>query len=113
MVRAEWLEESGVYNLNIYEDGERAALGRLTVRDSVCKIAYMVVFSEHRGKKYGDFLMRLLIRRAYELGCREQYVDIPAELVDFFKKYEFQVTGPAGGGCLRLRREGDITGDCE
>jgi N-acetylglutamate synthase-like GNAT family acetyltransferase len=111
MVRAEWTEplvRTG------REDGAPAGQGHLALAEGRCFVAALEVYPAFRGRGYGDFMLRLLLRRAWEMGYPTQFAEAPAAAAGFFRNYDFKEAPgpPAPGGTVTLVREGDITGPC-
>lgn len=65
------------------------ATGRIFYDGEECRIEKIAVLKEYRNKKYGDFIVRLLLNKAFESGIDEVNVDAFASCVDFFSKIGF------------------------
>jgi predicted GNAT family N-acyltransferase len=65
------------------------ATGRLLYDGEYCRIEKISVLKEFRGKKYGDFIVRLLLNKAFIAGIERVYVDSYLSTEGFFKKIGF------------------------
>lgn len=73
----------------VYEKGKAVATGRLVFEGNVFHIGRIAVLKEERGKKYGDFTVRLLIDKAFLMGAKEVILGSQLHAVDFYKKIGF------------------------
>ena len=48
---------------------------------------------EYRHKGYGDFVVRMLIDKAFTMGAKEIFVDAQLHAVDFYKTIGFRPVG--------------------
>ncbi len=104
--------------LVLYEEAMPVATGRLLKQeDGYYVLGRIAVLKAHRGKKYGDFVVRLLIRKAFELGSQKQYVHAQIQVEEFYKKLGFVSFGEeymeAGIPHVTMVHEGDISGACK
>ena len=77
-------------HLLIRDGGLPAATGRLYQKeDGRYFIGRVAVLPEFRGQHLGDMLMRMLIRRARNLGAGEVWVDSQAHAVPFYTRLGF------------------------
>lgn len=72
---------------------EAIATGRISYHEGSCIISKVSVLKKHRGKKYGDFTVKMLINRAFVAGINEVMLTATEKDVEFFKKIGFSVTG--------------------
>lgn len=63
--------------------------GRLVFLGDTYKIGRIAVKKEFRGKGYGDFIVRMLIDKAFLMGAREVYVGAQKHAVSFYEKIGF------------------------
>jgi len=100
------------FNIGIYEeDEELVGIGRLFTKDGKFYIDNFGVKEGYRNKYYGDFMLRILIRKAYDLGIERVYVECRDDTSGFFEKLGF-VEEKKQGDILTLYIEGDITSEC-
>ncbi len=57
------------------------------------KIGRLCVLPEYRGKGYADFLVRMLLDKAFQMGADKVYVDARLHAVGFYKKIGFVENG--------------------
>lgn len=101
--------------LLVRDAGTPVATGRITPFENNWLLGQIAVLPEQRGRAYGDFLIRILIRRAYELGAYEQYVNARPQAVGFYKRLGFCVTGETANvypGWVVMKHTGDVMGNC-
>ena len=101
----------------LVQDGQKpVATGRMLVADGLCMLGRVAVMQEERGKGYGDLVMRMLIRRAFEEGYDTQYIHAQVQARGFYEKLGFVACGDefdeAGIPHISMRRQGDVTGPC-
>ena len=100
----------------MYDGKKPVATGRLCFDDERWKICSIAVVIEERGAGLGDFLMRYLIRRAFDSGAGEVYVNALADARGFYEKLGFAAVEPPreNRGAIRvlMKRAGDIGGRC-
>lgn len=103
--------------LVVYEDDLPVATGRILVDDDghYC-LGRIAVLKQHRGSKYGDLVVRVLIRKAYGLGAHKQYVHAQIRVQGFYEKLGFLPFGDpydeANIPHISMVHEGDVSGDC-
>ncbi len=73
------------------ENGEDKAVatGRLIFMGDQYKIGRIAVKKECRGKKYGDFIVRMLVDKAFTMGAKEVFVGAQKHAVAFYEKIGF------------------------
>ncbi len=80
-----------------FEEGEDfkkpVSTGRLLFLGDEFKIGRIATLKEYRGKGYGDFVVRMLIDKAFTMGAKEIFVDAQLHAVDFYKKIGFRPVG--------------------
>jgi predicted GNAT family N-acyltransferase len=77
----------------VYEQGDQkkpVATGRIVFDGSACEIGHIAVLKEYRHRQYGDFVVRMLINKAFTAGIHEVSVKVPGQLIDFFRKIGFR-----------------------
>ncbi|MCL2617909.1 MAG: GNAT family N-acetyltransferase [Defluviitaleaceae bacterium] len=91
----------------MYNGDKPIGTGRIDFDGTRWTISHLAVIPEERNDKLGDFLLRYLIRRVYDMGIEEVFIDPPDNVRGFFAKLGFE----AAQGSL-MRRSGDICGYC-
>ena len=69
------------------------ATGRIVYDGDQCKIGRVAVLKEYRGKRYGDFLVRMLLNRAFSSGVELVYCHAQVSTVAFYEKIGFKIVG--------------------
>lgn len=75
----------------VYEHNIPVAAGSLIYQSEDCSLANIAVLKEHRGKNYGDLIIRMLLNKAFSSGIKEVRALVPDHLSDFFLKEGFQI----------------------
>ena len=77
------------------EDEKRTPVGtaRLLFLGEEFKIGRLCVLKEFRGRGYADFLVRMLLDKAFSMGATEVHVDARLHAVGFYKKIGFVENG--------------------
>ena len=109
--------EAGDITRLIMYDGEKAvATGQLCFDGEYFMIGRVAVVSANRGNGLGDFVMRCLIRRAFDMGGEDVYINASEEVRGFFEKLGFKpVSKPLEKSFatrVLMKRSGDIGGNC-
>ena len=109
--------DAGAIHLLVRDGNQPIATGRIIIEDGVFYLGRIAVLKERRGQKYGEFVLRLLIRKAYELGGTEQRLHSQTHAIGFYEKFGFTVTSEeymeAHIPHMNMVRYGDITGSCK
>ena len=82
-----------VDHLVVYEGESPVATGRLVYIEGKWMAGRIAVLKAHRGKKYGDLVVRLLMRRAFDLGAEEVWIHGQTQAEGFYKKLGFVPVG--------------------
>jgi len=69
--------------------GKAIATGRMVYDGDSCTLGFIAVLKEHRGNQYGDFVVRMLINKAFNAGVERVIVNAQVENVDLYKKIGF------------------------
>ncbi len=103
-------------HLVVYDANKPVATGRIIVQNSQYILGRIAVLKEERGKHYGDFVVRLLIRKAYEMGGEEQHIHAQISATGFYEKLGFECYGSnymeAGIPHINMVHKGDISCNC-
>lgn len=114
MIRAVWI--SGC-NLVVKDNDETVAEGEIAQSDGTWFLERAEAVPA-LDSVYGDLLVRVMIRRAYELGAHVQYVYATNETEKFYRRlgFEHEANIPAmkPGDVVRIKMKhvGDVTGHC-
>lgn len=77
----------------LFENGAPVGTARTVKAPKGYKIGRIAVLKEYRGKGYGDLLVRVITRRAFEKCADTVYVDAQNYAVPFYEKIGFKVIG--------------------
>ncbi|MFU0827719.1 MAG: N-acetyltransferase domain-containing protein [Lachnoclostridium sp.] len=80
-----------VYDVN--NEKRPVATGRVYYDGNHYRIGKIAVLKEERGKYYGDFVVRLLINKAFLSGAEEVVVSAQKKVVPFYEKIGFKTYG--------------------
>lgn len=69
------------------------ATGRIIYDGEKCTLGRVAVLKEYRGKRYGDFIVRFLLNRAFITGIDDVYCSAQEDSVKFYKKIGFSKIG--------------------
>lgn len=76
-----------------FEQGIPVATGRLLFLEDTFRLGRIAVKKEYRGKKYGDFIVRMLVDKAFSMGAEEVLVGSQRQAIPFYQKIGFAETG--------------------
>lgn len=65
--------------------------GRLSFMGDFYKIGRIAVKKDYRGKNYGDFIVRMLVDKAFTMGAKEVFVGAQQHAIPFYEKIGFVV----------------------
>jgi len=71
------------------QEKKAVATGRIFYDGEKCILDKVSVLKEYRGKEYGDFVVRLLLNKAFLAGVNEVYADSFVSAEGFFEKIGF------------------------
>ena len=69
--------------------GKKLGTGRIFYDGDEYRIGHICILKEERGKKYGDFLVRMLIDKAFLSGAKEIVVGAKISAIPFYKNIGF------------------------
>ncbi len=99
-------------HLLLLEDDVPVGTGRLILVNDDYRLGRIAVLKEHRGKGYGREIVRQLIKHAYKIGGKKQYLHAQLSVIPFYESLGFTVYGSefkeAGIRHINMRRSGDI-----
>ncbi|WP_207655806.1 GNAT family N-acetyltransferase [Vallitalea okinawensis] len=101
----------------IYEGNQPVATGRLfETDDSIFMLGRIAVLREYRGKSIGDFLVRMMVRKAFDEGAKEVQLHAQLSVKKFYEKLGFIAYGDifdeAGIDHIHMKRDRDVGGCC-
>lgn len=77
-------------HLIAYEGEKAVATSRLAFVEGHYKIGRVAVLKEERGKRYGDYVVRAMLGKAFEDGIEEVYVGAQIQARGFYETIGFK-----------------------
>ena len=94
-------------------NGQESVLVTRLDADGAFWIGFVAVLAEKRRQKLGDFIVRLLLDRAFLCGASEIFLTARPDSVPFFESIGFVVTGdPIESGVPMSVRRGGVKTAC-
>lgn len=81
--------DNGAIHVLVNDHGSNVATGRLLNINGVHYIGRVAVRKEERGKYYGDFVVRMLVDKAFRNGAQEVRIEAQKPTIPFYKKIGF------------------------
>lgn len=110
----EW--DPKAFHVVVYEQGQPKATGRLIKQKDQYLLGRIAVLKEARGKGLGDLVVRMLIRKAFDLGATEVHIHAQISARPFYEKLGFEAYGDcydeAGILHISMVKKEDIQGSC-
>lgn len=78
--------------------GKMLGAGRIFYDGETFRLGHIAVLADERGKKYGDFLVRMLIDRCFVSGALEVVAETGYDTAGFFEKIGFYKSGGVNAG---------------
>ena len=106
--------EEDIYGFNIvvYENETPASCGRLKYNDGKFTIGRLCTIPEKRGMAFADLALRMLIRKAFDMGAENVSVKTPADAVGYFERLNFKATEWSENEVIMTKFE-DVGGCCK
>ena len=106
--------DTAAFHLVLYEDSRPAGTGRILLSGGEYALGRIAVLPEFRHRRYGDLIVRLLIRKACEMGGEKQILHAQTQVRGFYEKLGFIADGgefmEAGIPHITMAHIGDIGG---
>jgi len=100
----------------VYENNQPVATGRLVNKEGQFILGRIAVLREYRGKGYGDLVIRLLVRRAFDMGATSVYIYAQHHAIPFYEKLGFKMVGKEFEEVekqkVEMIRISDVGGNC-
>ncbi|WHH61082.1 GNAT family N-acetyltransferase [Petroclostridium sp. X23] len=104
------------HHVVVYEKNTPVATGRLVIANQQYLLGRIAVLKEHRGKKLGDLVVRMLIRKAFDLGAQEVHIHAQTQAQAFYEKLGFipygKIYTEAGIAHINMVKKEDVKGNC-
>lgn len=98
-------------NVLVYDCDKPVGTGRLIFKDSKYIIDKICVLKEYRGNSYGELIIRMLVRKAVDIGAEKTYAQIEKGFRGLFEKIGFIVDKEFENELLMVKF-GDVGGHC-
>ena len=114
MTSAKWFNCDDFSFVVAYVDNVPCALGFYNViKSNTFTIGPVAVVKKYRMLGLGSLIMRMLIRRAYNSGHKENTILTPALTEGFFASLGYTRTSSnEANNYIHMQRQGDVTGRC-
>lgn len=100
------------FNVLIIEDDVPAGCGRLLFKERKYFIDNVCVLKEYRGRHYGDLILRMLVRRAVDMGAEATWSLVDSNCKHLFEAVGFISKEECEQGKLLMSKIGDVGGEC-
>ncbi|QGU96668.1 GNAT family N-acetyltransferase [Clostridium bovifaecis] len=85
--------DSFAEHIVIYEGDEPIATGRIFKRDDKFFLGRIAVLKEHRGKHFGEIVVKLLVNRGLNKGAEEIFIHAQTLVKEFYERLGFKSFG--------------------
>jgi len=100
------------FNIVVYENNLPVGTGRLLFKDGKYFIDMVCVIKEFRGNNYGDLVVRMLVRKAVDLGAENTYAIANEHCNQLFNNIGFVKIDDYGNNESLMKKVGDVGGHC-
>lgn len=102
----------------VYSDGEAIGTGRLIFADGKYLIDNLCVLKDFRGNSYGELIIRMLVRKAVDMGAEKTYsyidnsnIESASKVKGVFEKVGFTISEEKNRELVMVKH-GDVGGHC-
>lgn len=100
------------FNAVAYENNSAIGTGRLLFKEGKYIIDKICVLKEYRGNNISDLILRMLIRKAVNIGAEKVYINADKKYKSIFEKVGFKEVNIDKDGNLIMVKIGDVKGHC-
>lgn len=104
------------YHVVAYDGEKPAATGRMIIENGEFIVGRVAVLKKYRGEGYGDLVVRMLVRKCFNLGAKEVKIHAQLQAQKFYEKIGFQAFGEvfdeAGIQHINMVCKEDVHGNC-
>ena len=98
-------------NVLLYDSEKPVGTGRLIFKDGKYIIDKICVLKEFRNNSYGELIIRMLVRKAFDIGADKTYVSVEQKFQKLFEKIGFIVDSNLEDKLIMIKY-GDVGGHC-
>lgn len=109
MISSKWSENNA---LHIYEDNILAVEGSLYFKEEKFFADDIKIKPEFCDKGYEDLAVRLIVRRAANMGAEKIYAVIRDNMAEIYENVGFKKERFLEDGAFLMCMEGDVAGHC-
>jgi len=99
-------------NVVVFEDDVPAGTGRLLFKEGNYVIDMLCVLKEFRGNHYGDLIVRMLVRKAVNMGAENTHATVNENCCYLFENVGFEKITAYENGESLMMKIGDVGGHC-
>ena len=111
------LDDYRAYHVVVFEKDKPLGCGSLCFVSGEYILYGVAVLEQYRKNGYGDLIIRMLIRKVFDLHANKLIAYVPEKMVRFFEKYQFSIENcdkPFSiEGLTMMRCCQDVGGDCQ
>lgn len=100
------------FNVVVLEEFVPVGTGRLLYKDGKYLIDNVCVIKEYRGRHYGDLIVRMLVRRAVNMGAEKTYTECEDSCKVLFENIGFHTIQSNEKNIHLMVMNGDVSGHC-
>lgn len=86
-------QDEHAYHIVVYDNQKAIATGRLIFENGEYIIGRVAVLKEHRKNGYGNLIVKMLIRKAFELGAKKIKIHAQINAKKFYETLGFKAIG--------------------
>lgn len=101
------------FNAVVYDDNNAVGTGRLLFKEGKYFIDNVCVLKEFRGRHYGDLIVRMLVRRAVNMGAEKTYTECKSCCRKIFENIGFETVQSNNSEINLMVMSGDVGGHCK
>ncbi|QSX05852.1 GNAT family N-acetyltransferase [Sedimentibacter sp. zth1] len=103
--------DSFAKNVLVYDSGKPVGTGRLYFKNGKYIIDKICVLKENRKNSYGELIIRMLVRKAVNIGAEKTYAYVDDKYEKLFKKVDFEQEEKVDT-TITMVKVGDVCGSC-
>ena len=100
------------FNVVEYDESIPVGTGRLLFKGGKYVIDKLCVLKQHRGNNYSEIIIRLLVRKAVNIGAEKTFAFIDKKYENIFKKIGFEEFSSEQNNNVLMVKYGDVGGHC-